>query len=42
MPIASGFKIDGDARKMVIIKVSGKQYLVVAVNDGNLQLFQIY
>ncbi|MDP4223650.1 MAG: VCBS repeat-containing protein [Bacteroidota bacterium] len=40
MPSESGFKVAGDARKIVPIKVSGKQYLLVAVNDGDLQIFE--
>jgi len=41
MPVESGLKIIGDARKMLPIKISGKYYLVAAVNDGNLQIFKL-
>jgi len=40
MPTMSGLKITGDARKILPIKVSGKQYLIAAVNDGDLQIFE--
>ncbi len=40
MPANSGLKITGDARRILPIKVSGKQYLVAAVNDGDLQIFE--
>jgi hypothetical protein len=41
MPLESGFKIIGDSRKMIILDVGGKQYIVVAVNDGNLRIFRL-
>ena len=41
MPVKSGLKISGDARKIIPIEVLGKHYLVAAVNDGNLQIFQL-
>jgi hypothetical protein len=41
MPVESGLKIIGDARKMLPIKISGKYYIVAAVNDGNLQIFKL-
>lgn len=40
MPVESGLKIKGDARKIIPIKIAGKQYLAVAVNNGNLLIFQ--
>lgn len=40
MPVMSGLRIDGDARKLATIKVNGKQYLVAAVNNGDLHVFQ--
>jgi hypothetical protein len=40
MPATSGLKITGDARRILPIKISGKQYLVAAVNDGDLQIFE--
>lgn len=41
MPVESGLVINGDARKILPLKISGKNYIVVAVNDGKLQLFEI-
>jgi hypothetical protein len=41
MPNKSGLIIKGDARKIVPVEVKGKQYLVVAVNNSDLQLFEI-
>ena len=41
MPVESGLIIKGDARKIVPLKVSQKNYVVVAVNNGELQLFEI-
>lgn len=41
MPVASGLKIIGDARKIVQIDIKGKHYLVAAVNNGDLQVFQL-
>ena len=40
MPPESGFKVTGDARKILPVEVSGKQYLIVAVNDRDLQIFE--
>jgi hypothetical protein len=40
MPVKSGFKLTGDARRILPIEVLGKQYLVGAVNNGDLQIFQ--
>jgi hypothetical protein len=40
MPVESGLKIIGDARRIHLIKVLGKQYLVAVVNDGDLQIFR--
>jgi len=42
MPVESGLKIKGDARRILPIEVLGKQYLVAAVNDGNLQIFKLF
>jgi hypothetical protein len=39
-PSLSGFRTDGDTRKIMPLKVAGKQYIVVGVNDGNLQVFE--
>ena len=41
MPMESGLKIKGDARRILPIEVLGKHYLIAAVNDGNLQIFQV-
>jgi hypothetical protein len=41
MPAKSGLKINGDARRLVPIKISGRHYLLAAVNNGNLQIFQM-
>jgi hypothetical protein len=41
MPMNSGLKIKGDARRILPIDVLGKHYLVAAVNDGNLQVFEL-
>jgi hypothetical protein len=40
MPVESGLRIDGDARKIRPIEVMGKSLLVTAVNDGDLQVVQ--
>lgn len=41
MPAESGLRINGDARRIHPIEVLGKHFLVVVVNDGNLQMFQL-
>jgi hypothetical protein len=41
MPVESGLIIKGDARKILPLKVSQKNYVVAAVNNGELQLFEI-
>jgi hypothetical protein len=41
MPVESGLKITGDARKILHIEVFGKHYVVAAVNDGDLQIFKL-
>jgi len=41
MPVESGLIIKGDARKIFPIKVLQKDYVVVAINDAELQLFEI-
>ena len=38
MPRESGLRIDGDARKVRMLEVSGRHLLVTAINDGELQL----
>ena len=40
MPAVSGFKIKGDARRILPIDVLGKHFLVGAVNNGDLQIFE--
>lgn len=39
-PVESGFIVNGDARKIVQIDISGKDYLLVGVNDNNMQVFE--
>lgn len=41
MPVISGLVIKGDARRILPIDVLGKHYVVTAVNDGNLQIFEL-
>ncbi len=41
MPVESGLIINGDARKILPLKVSQKNYIIVAVNNGELQLFEV-
>ena len=41
MPGVSGLKIQGDARRILPIDVLGKHYLVAAVNNGDLQIFEL-
>jgi len=40
-PGESGLKIKGDARKIVTLRIGGKPYIVAAVNDGDIQIFQL-
>ena len=40
MPVESGLRINGDARKIQSIKILGKHFLIAAVNNGYLQIFQ--
>jgi hypothetical protein len=40
-PSECGLKIKGDARKILTIMIRGNQYLVAAVNDGDIQIFKI-
>jgi hypothetical protein len=39
MPVKSGLRINGDARRILPIEITGKHFLVAAVNDGDLQAF---
>ncbi len=41
MPATSGLIIKGDARRILPVDISGKHYVVAAVNDGNLQVFEL-
>jgi enediyne biosynthesis protein E4 len=41
LPVKSGLKIIGDARRLMWIDIAGKRYLVAAVNNGDLQIFQL-
>ena len=41
MPMISGLKVKGDARRILPIDVLGKHYLVAAVNNENLQIFEL-
>lgn len=41
LPLESGLKIKGDARKILYVKISGNQYITAAINNGELQIFQI-
>jgi len=40
MPVESGLRINGDARRIHPIEIQGKHFLVAVVNNGNLQIFQ--
>jgi len=40
MPSAGGMIIKGDARKIIKIGVAGKRYLIAAINDETLQVFE--
>ncbi|MCX6302336.1 MAG: VCBS repeat-containing protein [Bacteroidia bacterium] len=42
MPVKSGFTLKGDARRILSIEVLGEQYLVAAVNNGDLQVFKSF
>lgn len=41
MPVESGFRVSGDARRIVPVDISGKHYVVAAVNDGKMQIFRL-
>lgn len=41
MPVQSGFIVKGDARKIRRISINGKAHVVVAVNNGALQVFRV-
>jgi len=39
-PVESGLKINGDARKICSVQIAGDEYIIVSVNNGNLQIFK--
>jgi hypothetical protein len=41
MPVKSGLKIEGDARKIIPITISGNQFLLTAINNGSLGIFRL-
>jgi hypothetical protein len=41
IPVKSGLKITGDARRILPIEISGIHYMVAAVNNGDLQIFKL-
>lgn len=40
MPTGSGLKIEGDVRKLCLINILGKPYLIAGINNGDIQLFR--
>jgi enediyne biosynthesis protein E4 len=40
MPAESGFLVTGDTRKMHLVEIEGKPYLIVAPNNDQIQLFK--
>ena len=42
MPSESGLAIKGDARKILMVDIRGKHYVVAAVNNEELQIFEIH
>jgi len=40
MPDASGFKVPGDARRILSLEINGKKHVVAAVNNGELQILE--
>lgn len=38
-PVQSGFEVNGASRKIVGIKIAGKQHFVVGINNSELQIF---
>ena len=41
LPVDSGLRIDGDARKIVLLEIKGKTHLISAVNNGKLQISEL-
>jgi hypothetical protein len=39
MPVESGLIIKGDSRRLLTIRISGKEYLIAAVNNSDLKVF---
>ena len=39
MPVESGLIIKGDTRKLLTIRISGKEYLIAALNNSSLKVF---
>lgn len=39
MPVESGLIIKGDTRKLLTIRISGKEYLIAALNNSGLKVF---
>jgi hypothetical protein len=42
LPVESGLAIKGDSRRILPIKIRGKHYLIIAVNNSDLQLFELF
>jgi len=40
-PVASGLILDGDVRDLRLVKAGGRQFLVAAINDEKMRLFQM-
>ena len=41
MPVQSGLIIKGDSRKLLTMRISGKEYLIAAINNSNLKAFLV-
>ncbi len=41
MPVKSGFIVKGDSRRIVPVRINGKQDVVITVNNGDLQIFNL-
>jgi hypothetical protein len=40
LPLASGFRINGDSRKLVPIVVKGRHFIIAAINNSSLQIYK--
>jgi hypothetical protein len=40
-PVQSGFIVNGESRKIIGIKIAGKQHFIVGVNNGELRIFRV-